>query len=82
MATLLAKNAEILVTMDGQRRELKNAGIYIEDGFIKQVGRNEELPATAETVLDLPGRSFSQGSSMPIITLIRLSRATAEMANA
>jgi 8-oxoguanine deaminase len=32
MSTLLAKNAEVLVTMDGQRRELKNAGIYVEGG--------------------------------------------------
>src|SRR5437764_539243 len=27
MPTLLAKNADVLVTMDGKRRELKNAGI-------------------------------------------------------
>lgn len=33
MPTLLARNAEILVTMDGQRRELKSAGIYAEDGL-------------------------------------------------
>jgi hypothetical protein len=26
MATLLAKNADMLVTMDGQRRELKEPG--------------------------------------------------------
>jgi 8-oxoguanine deaminase len=56
MATLLARNAEILVTMDGQRRELKGAGVYVEDGFIKQVGRNEELPLTADTMLDLSGQ--------------------------
>jgi hypothetical protein len=44
MSTLLAKNAEVLVTMDGQRRELKNAGIYAEEGFIKlgTRGKNEE----------------------------------------
>ena len=47
MSTLLAKNAEVLVTMDGQRRELKNAGIYVEEGFVKQIGLNGELPATA-----------------------------------
>jgi 8-oxoguanine deaminase len=53
MSTLLAKNAEVLVTMDSQRRELKNAGLYVEDGFIKQIGPDEELPVTADTVLDL-----------------------------
>ena len=29
MSSLLAKNADVLVTMDGQRRELKGAGIYV-----------------------------------------------------
>ena len=61
MHTLLAKNAEILVTMDSQRRELKNAGIYAENGFIKQVGPNEELPATADTVIDLSGQIVLPG---------------------
>ena len=35
MPTLLARNADVLVTMDGTRRELKNAGLYAEDGIIK-----------------------------------------------
>jgi 8-oxoguanine deaminase len=61
MATPLTRNAEILVTTDGQRRELMNAGAYIEDGFIEQVGRNEELPPTAETVLDLSGQIVLPG---------------------
>ena len=61
MPTLLAKNVEVLVTMDGQRRELKNAGIYVEDGFIKQVGPNEELPVTADTVIDLSGQIVLPG---------------------
>ena len=59
MATLLARNAEVLVTMDGKRRELKNAGVYAEDGIIKKVGPNEELPATADTVIDLSSGSTS-----------------------
>src|SRR6202795_1665337 len=61
MSTLLAKNAELLVTMDGQRRELKNAGIYVEEGFIKQIGLNKELPAHAEVVLDLSGQIVLPG---------------------
>ena len=61
MHTLLAKNAEILVTMDSQRRELKNAGIYAENGIIKQVSPNEELPATADTVIDLTGQIVLPG---------------------
>src|ERR1700744_4404808 len=61
MPTLLAKNAEVLVTMDGQRRELKNAGIYVEGGFIKQIGLSGELPATADVVLDLSGQLVLPG---------------------
>jgi 8-oxoguanine deaminase len=55
MATLLAKNAEILV------RELKNAGLYAVDGIIQIVGGNEELPATADSVLDLSGQIVLPG---------------------
>lgn len=61
MASLLARNAEVLVTMDGNRRELKNAGIYAEDGIIKQVGPTTDLPATADTVVDLSGQIVLPG---------------------
>ena len=36
MPTLLARNADVLVTMDGGRRELKNAGLYAENGKIQK----------------------------------------------
>jgi len=53
MPTLLVKNACLLATMDGARREISNGGMYIEDGFIKQVGKSEQLPDSADEVLDL-----------------------------
>jgi 8-oxoguanine deaminase len=61
MSTLLTKNAELLVTMDGSRRELKGAGIYAVDGIITAIGGSEELPATADTVLDLSGQIVLPG---------------------
>jgi 8-oxoguanine deaminase len=61
MATMLAKNAVIVVTMDGQRRELRDAGLFIKDGFIEQVGPTHELPDTADTVLDLSGQIVLPG---------------------
>lgn len=61
MKSLLAKNAEVLVTMDDKRRELKNAGLYAEDGVIKQVGPTEELPNTADVVLNLSGQIVLPG---------------------
>ena len=61
MATLLAKNAAVLVTMDNARRELKDAGLFIRDGFIEQVGPSASLPQTAGTVLDLSGHIVLPG---------------------
>jgi 8-oxoguanine deaminase len=61
MATLLAKNAEVLVTMDGSRRELRGAGLYAADGFVRQVGPSEELPPTADVVVDLRGQIVLPG---------------------
>lgn len=61
MSTMLAKNAAMVVTMDGQRRELSNAGLFIRDGFIEQVGSMDELPSSADTVLDLHGQIILPG---------------------
>lgn len=47
--------------MDAQRRELKDAGLFIRDGFIEQVGPNEELPTTADEILDLRGHILLPG---------------------
>ena len=53
MTTLLVKNARLMATMDAGRREIEQGGLFIEDGFIKQVGRTSELPRSADEVLDL-----------------------------
>ena len=52
MTSLLLKNAHTLVTMDASRRELQDAGLYAEDGLIRQVGPNAELPSAADTIID------------------------------
>jgi cytosine/adenosine deaminase-related metal-dependent hydrolase len=61
MTTLLARNADVLVTMDGERRELQRAGLFARDGFIEQVGATEDLPQTADIVLDLSGQILLPG---------------------
>ena len=61
MKTLLAKNADLLVTMDGERCELNNASLYAEDGIIKQIGPVSALPPTADTVLDMTGQILMPG---------------------
>ena len=61
VTTLLAKSADVLVTMDGERRELRDAGLFARDGVIEQVGPSSELPDTADTVLDLSGQILLPG---------------------
>lgn len=61
MATLLAKNATVLVTMDGSRREISGGGLFARDGMIEAVGPTGQLPATADRVIDLSGHVVLPG---------------------
>lgn len=54
---LLVKNADVLVTMDGERRELKGGCLLVEDGVITSVG--PEL--AADEVLDATGCLVTPG---------------------
>ncbi len=55
MATLLIKNAQLLVTMDAHRREIPQGGLFARDGLIEQIGPTETLPPTADRTIDLSG---------------------------
>ncbi|WP_038800895.1 amidohydrolase family protein, partial [Burkholderia oklahomensis] len=59
--TLLVQHADVLVTMDGARRELRDAGLYVEDNRIVAVGPSAGLPAHADEVLDLRGHLVIPG---------------------
>lgn len=61
MSTLLVRNAAVLVTMDDQRRELRDAGFLARDGLIEQIGVSNELPQAADHVLDLKGQIVLPG---------------------
>lgn len=54
---LLVKNADVLVTMDGERRELSGGSLLLEDGVIKSVGP----VADADEVLDASGCVVTPG---------------------
>ncbi|MEM8719638.1 MAG: 8-oxoguanine deaminase [Cyanobacteria bacterium P01_G01_bin.39] len=56
MSTLLVKNIHTLVTMDNDRQEIKRGALLVRDNVIEQVGTTEELPDTADEVLDLQDR--------------------------
>ncbi len=61
MPTLLVRNAQVLVTMDNHRREIEDGGIFIDDGFIKAVGKSDQLPSKADQILDLKGHIVLPG---------------------
>jgi len=61
MPTLLLKNAQILVTMDAQRREIAGGGVFIRDGVIEATGASADLPAEADEVIDLAGHLLMPG---------------------
>jgi len=59
--TLLARNAHVLVTMDADRREIRDGGLMIEDNRIMAVGPSDTLPAWADEVIDLAGHVVIPG---------------------
>ena len=61
MPTFLLRNATVLVTMDGSRREIAGGGFFARDGVIEQVEATAELPATADDVLDAAGHLVLPG---------------------
>jgi 8-oxoguanine deaminase len=61
VSTLLLRHINLLVTMDSQRREIPDGGLFIRDGFIEQVGLTEELPDIADEVLTLSNHILLPG---------------------
>lgn len=59
--TLLVKNADLLVCMDQDRREITGGGLYIEDNRIVQAGPTADLPTSADEVLDMTGHIVIPG---------------------
>lgn len=59
--TLLVKHATVVVTMDAGRREIKDGGLFIEDGIIRQVGPTSSLPSSADEILNLKNHVLLPG---------------------
>jgi 8-oxoguanine deaminase len=59
MPSLLIKHAQVLVTMDDQRREIPDGALLVRDNVIESVGSTTDLPldinAQVDEVLDLSG---------------------------
>ncbi len=50
--TLLVRHAHTLVTMDGTRREIADGAVFARGGVIAVVGRTQDLPQSADEVID------------------------------
>lgn len=61
MGTLLIQNASIVITMDDERRKVNNGAIFVKDNIIQQIGKTDELPQTADVVIDAKGLTILPG---------------------
>jgi len=59
--TLLLRHASVVATMDDARREIADGAVLIRGNVIEHVGRSDELPATADEVVDLAGHVVLPG---------------------
>ncbi len=58
---LLLKNADMIVTMDDQRRELSRGWVHIRDGMIHALGQESPPDGPMDETLDLAGHLVSPG---------------------
>lgn len=59
--TLLIQHADVLVTMDATRREIKDGAVFIRGNVIEAVGKTDELPQVADEVIDASGHVVTPG---------------------
>jgi 8-oxoguanine deaminase len=70
MSLLLVDNAEVLVTMDGERREIGNGAVLIRDNRIEAVGGSAELRARLATQNLQPDRCIDASGCIVIPGLV------------
>ena len=61
MATVLFRNAHVLVAMDDAGAEIPDGAVYARDGVIEAVGPTASLPQTADEVVDASGCVVTPG---------------------
>jgi len=55
MSTLLLGHADVLVTMDDERQQIADGGLFVRDNLIERVGPTSELPTDADEIIDANG---------------------------
>jgi cytosine/adenosine deaminase-related metal-dependent hydrolase len=61
MPSILVKHAELLVTMDDERRCVPDGGLFVRDHVIEQAGPTAELPGEADRIIDARGMIILPG---------------------
>jgi 8-oxoguanine deaminase len=61
MASLLVKHAALLATLDAADTRWSDAGIYVVDNEIRQLGPTDQLPTHADQVIDARGMLILPG---------------------
>ncbi len=59
--TVLFKNALVVATMDDTRREIKDASVLVVGNRIQAVGPSQDLPQTADEVINVAGHVVVPG---------------------
>lgn len=61
MTSLLIQHADVIVSMDDDDRRWEDGGIYIEENVIRQIGSTDQLPQTADRVINARGMIILPG---------------------
>ncbi len=61
MASLLIRNADLVVTMDDADTRIPNCSVFVVDNVITQVGPAADLPDTADTIIEAKDRVVLPG---------------------
>ena len=69
--TLLVRNIHTLVTMDDRRREIADGALLVRGNQVVEVGTTDELPDTADEVLDLHCGIFGPGRVYGVLVMGR-----------
>lgn len=61
MATLLIRNADLVITMDGKRQRIQDGGILVRDNVIEAIDKTDKLPKEADKIIDASGMAILPG---------------------
>lgn len=61
MASLLIQHADMIVSMDDDGRQWEDGGMYVEENVIQQIGPTDQLPRTADRVVNARGMIILPG---------------------